>query len=46
MWVYRHWWEQEGLDLEGGNERAAAESDGEGGQCEEGVAQEETMGRD
>ena len=30
----------------GGNERAAAESDGEGGQCEEGVAQEETMGRD
>ena len=45
-WVYRRWWEQEGLDLEGLKERATAESDGEGAQFKEGVDQEETMGRD
>ena len=28
-WVYQRWWEQEGLDLEGANERAAAELDRE-----------------
>ena len=34
VWMYRRWWEQEGLDLEGEKERAAAESDGEEAQCE------------
>ena len=45
-WVSWRWWEQEGLDLEGTKEIAAAESDGEEAQCkEEGMAQEETTGR-
>ena len=35
------WWEQEGLDLEGGNDILAAESDGEEAQCGEGAVQEE-----
>ena len=32
------WWEQEGLDLEGVKERAAAESEIEEAQCKEGTA--------
>ena len=44
--MYRRLWKQEVLDLDGANERAAAESDGEEGQCEEVAIQEETLGRD
>ena len=40
------WWEQEGLDLDGTKERAAADSDGEEVQYREGAAQEETTVRD
>ena len=28
-WLYRQWWEQEGLDLEGAKEKEVTESDGE-----------------
>ena len=45
-WVYWRWWEQEGLDLEGAKEKAAAESDGEGDKYRAGAAQEETPVRD
>ena len=46
-WVSRQWWEQESLDLERAKERAAAESEGEEDQYEEeGMAQEETTGRE
>ena len=45
-WVSWPWWEQEGLDLEGAKEKAAAKSDGEEEKCGEGAAQEETMGQD
>ena len=45
-WVSWQWWDQDGLDLEGAKERAAAESDREEAQSEEeGLAQEEMMGR-
>ena len=33
--VSQWWWGQDGLDLEGGNKRLAAESDGEEEICEE-----------
>ena len=36
VWVFRSWWEQEDLDLEGLKERATAGSYGEETQCEEG----------
>ena len=39
----RQWWEQDGLDLEGANKRAAAESDGEEAICEEEVMPLEMM---
>ena len=45
-WVSRRWWDQEGLDLEGAKERAEEESDGEEAQCEEGLGQKETPGRE
>ena len=45
-WVYRQWWDQEGLDLEGVKERVMAESDGEEEKCGEEAVQEETPGRD
>ena len=45
-WLSWWWWEQEGLDLEGAKERAAAKSDIEEAQYKEGAAQEETPGRD
>ena len=35
VWVYRWWWDQDGLDLEGAKERAAAEPDREEAQREE-----------
>ena len=45
--MYWRWWEQEGLELEGENEREVAESEGEEAQYEEEVmAQEETTGRE
>ena len=34
-WLSWRWWEQEGLDLEGGKERASAELEGEEAQSEE-----------
>ena len=37
-WVFWHWWEQNGLDLEGAKKRAAAEPDGE-----EAISEEEGM---
>ena len=37
-WVYRRWWEQDGLDLEGVKKRAEAESD-----REEAINKEEGM---
>ena len=40
------WWEQEGLDLEGVKERAAAESGGEEERCVEGAELEETPDQD
>ena len=44
-WVSQQWWDQDGLDLEGAKERAAAELDVEEAQSkEEGLAQEETTG--
>ena len=45
-WVSLQWWEQEGLNLEGAKERAAAESDREEAKYGEGSAQEETPGQD
>ena len=46
-WVSRQWWYQDGLDLEGTKERSAADSDREEAQSEEeGLAQEETTGRE
>ena len=41
VWVSWRWWEQDGLDMEGAKERAAAESDEE-----KGTSQEETKGRE
>ena len=34
-WVYRQWWEQEGLYLEGAKEIEAEESEGEEAQYED-----------
>ena len=45
MWVSQQCWDQDGLDLEETNERAAAESDKEAEKSEEeGLAQEDTTG--
>ena len=38
MWVSRRWWEQDGLDLEGGKTRSSEESD-----REEAIREEEGM---
>ena len=37
-WVSLRWWEQDGLDLEGGKNRTSEESDGE-----EAISEEEGM---
>ena len=45
--MYRWWWEQEGLDLEGTKKRAAAESDGEEAISEDkGMPLEKTTGQE
>ena len=45
-WVSWRWWEQDGLDLEGANKRAVAESDREEAISEEeGMPLEKTTGR-
>ena len=44
-WVYLRWWEQEGIDLSGVRERAAAAADREAERIVEEAAQEETMVR-
>ena len=44
-WVSLKWWEQDGIDLEGERERAAAASDGEEEKYGEEAVQEETTGR-
>ena len=44
-WIYQRWWEQEGIELYGEREIAAAASDGEEEKCGEEAKQEETTGR-
>ena len=36
-WVYRQWWEQEGIYLEGEKERAVVELYGQNDKCGEGA---------
>ena len=38
-WVYRRWWDQEGLDLEGETERAVGAPGGEEEKCGYGTVQ-------
>ena len=41
-WVSWRWWYQEGIDLEGGSDRAVAALDGQKDKCGEEASQEDT----